>query len=119
MAEPTRTTRPRGIPAAFTLIELLIVIAIITILAGILFPVFASAREKARQTTCLSNERQVGLALLQYAQDYDERMPSGNITDRGRGWAGQSYPLVKSVAVFRCPDDATDGDKGDPNLLIS
>jgi len=59
----------------FTLIELLVVIAIIAILAAILFPVFAQAREKARQTTCLSNEKQIALAFLQYNQDYDEQFP--------------------------------------------
>src|ERR1700722_16915261 len=60
----------------FTLIELLVVIAIIAILAAILFPVFAAAREKARQTSCASNLKQIGLAILQYAQDYDELYPA-------------------------------------------
>ncbi|MDX1933502.1 MAG: DUF1559 domain-containing protein [Capsulimonadales bacterium] len=64
--------------SAFTLIELLVVIAIIAILAAILFPVFAQAREKARQTTCLSNEKQLGLAILGYVQDFDETYPVAN-----------------------------------------
>jgi len=59
----------------FTLIELLVVIAIIAILAAILFPVFAQARAKARQASCLSNSKQLGLALYLYAQDYDETLP--------------------------------------------
>ncbi|MDR3710900.1 MAG: DUF1559 domain-containing protein [Capsulimonadaceae bacterium] len=98
---------------AFTLIELLIVIAIIAILAAILFPVFAKAREKARQTTCLSNEKQLGLGLLQYVQDNDEYWPCGdgviNSGYAGSGWAGQVYPYVKSTAAFRCPDDQNEG----------
>ena len=64
----------------FTLIELLVVIAIIAILAAILFPVFAQAREKARQTSCLSNMKQVGLGLLMYTQDYDEQFPRADYT---------------------------------------
>ncbi|MDR3708152.1 MAG: DUF1559 domain-containing protein [Capsulimonadaceae bacterium] len=97
---------------AFTLIELLVVIAIIAILAAILFPVFATAREKARQSACSSNLKQLGIALLQYAQDYDEALPSGTGTDQkygqaGRGWAGPLYSYVKSSNVFECPDDQT------------
>ena len=96
----------------FTLIELLIVIAIIAILAAILFPVFATAREKARQTSCSSNEKQLGTAVLQYVQDYDEKFPCGlftvGVTPDGWGWANQLYPYVKSTAVFQCPDDPAD-----------
>jgi len=91
----------------FTLIELLVVIAIIAILAAILFPVFARVREKARTTSCLSNEKQLGLGLAQYTEDYDETMPlnlSGGYEDAG--WAARIYPYVKSVAVFECPDDS-------------
>src|SRR5438093_11195852 len=69
MAHPRKTWR------GFTLIELLVVIAIIAILAAILFPVFAHAREKARQTSCLSNLKQLSGAMLMYAGDYDERFP--------------------------------------------
>jgi prepilin-type N-terminal cleavage/methylation domain-containing protein/prepilin-type processing-associated H-X9-DG protein len=97
----------------FTLIELLVVIAIIASLAAILFPVFAKAREKARQASCESNERQVGLAILQYVQDFDEHFPTGeqftgnNGAGSGIGWAGTVQNYIKSTGVFKCPDDAT------------
>ena len=90
----------------FTLIELLVVIAIIAILAAILFPVFAKAREKARQTACLSDAKQMGLAFLQYNQDYDERNPSGT-QPSALGWAAQLYSYVKSTSLYQCPDDPT------------
>src|ERR1041384_7574575 len=70
----------------FTLIELLVVIAIIAILAAILFPVFAQAREKARQTSCLSNTKQIGTAFMMYIQDYDEGHPMGWGYVPGTGW---------------------------------
>ncbi|MCW3097337.1 MAG: prepilin-type N-terminal cleavage/methylation domain [Chthonomonadaceae bacterium] len=107
----------------FTLIELLIVISILTILAGLLFPVFAAARERARQTTCFSNERQIGAALLMYAQDYDEQLPSGTLGWPGNGWAGQIFPFVKSADIYKCPDDdkhpheSDDGGPIDPGAV--
>jgi prepilin-type N-terminal cleavage/methylation domain-containing protein/prepilin-type processing-associated H-X9-DG protein len=98
----------------FTLIELLVVIAIIAILAAILFPVFAKVREKARQTSCLSNENQLGLAFAQYTEDNDGNYPCGVLPNIlgpsdmfGVGWAGQIYPYVKSTGVYKCPDDNT------------
>ncbi len=93
----------------FTLIELLVVIAIIAILAAILFPVFARAREKARQTSCLSNEKQIDLALLMYAQDYDEMLPGTYIYEvpGDVNWlfsfGALAYPYVKNAQLFACP----------------
>ncbi len=99
----------------FTLIELLVVIAIIAILAAILFPVFAKAREKARQITCLSNEKQINLGMMQYVQDFDEAMPDSTVTtniyDSSQphySWAYVVYPYVKSKNVWVCPDDKAD-----------
>ena len=94
----------------FTLIELLVVIAIIAILAAILFPVFAKAREKARQSSCLSNMKQLGLGILQYAQDYDERLvrhcyqPSPAVPNYP--WPGAIMPYLKNTQILMCPSSA-------------
>jgi prepilin-type N-terminal cleavage/methylation domain-containing protein/prepilin-type processing-associated H-X9-DG protein len=94
----------------FTLIELLVVIAIIAILAAILFPVFAQAREKARAIACISNLNQIGLAVVQYQQDNDEKFPNGaDPYGRCSGWTHCVYPYVKSINVFQCPDDSAVG----------
>ena len=91
---------------AFTLIELLVVIAIIAILAAILFPVFAQARAKARQASCLSNLAQLGRAGMMYVQDYDEKFPglNGGI---GGDPVTTMQPYIKNWAVFYCPDRST------------
>ncbi|HVW01736.1 MAG TPA: DUF1559 domain-containing protein [Planctomycetaceae bacterium] len=100
-----------GRQSAFTLIELLVVIAIIAILAAILFPVFAKVREKARATACLSNEKQIGLAIMQYTQDFDEYYPAKGQVGNGyyRSWRQLIYPYVKSTGVFHCPSNSTNG----------
>jgi len=98
---------------AFTLIELLVVIAIIAILAAILFPVFAKAREKARQSSCSSNIKQLTLGFLQYNQDNDEKwdltgpipgMPRGTQVDNVCWWRFPIYPYVKNWQVYCCPN---------------
>src|SRR2546423_851760 len=124
----------------FTLIELLVVITIIAILAAILFPVFAQARESARQSSCLSNTKQLGLGIMQYVQDYDEKFPlwiwcdsvgganpvvSGPGTpdtpwgpwkNNHTGWDKTTQPYIKNVQVFKCPSNDTGVETGpDPN----
>jgi prepilin-type N-terminal cleavage/methylation domain-containing protein/prepilin-type processing-associated H-X9-DG protein len=95
----------------FTLIELLVVIAIIAILAAILFPVFAKVREKARQTTCLSNEKQLALACIEYVGDYDETWPVQPVQNAANNFGWQlSWPIevqsyLKDYNVFTCPSD--------------
>jgi prepilin-type N-terminal cleavage/methylation domain-containing protein/prepilin-type processing-associated H-X9-DG protein len=99
----------------FTLIELLVVIAIIAILAAILFPVFARAREKARQTACLSNVKQLSLAIQMYTQDYDEMLiPSrqGNVNG-ALIWPAYLTPYVKNTQVFICPSAAGQSQYGE------
>jgi prepilin-type N-terminal cleavage/methylation domain-containing protein/prepilin-type processing-associated H-X9-DG protein len=101
----------------FTLIELLVVIAIIAILAAILFPVFAQARAKARQSACLSNMKQIGSGLTMYAQDWDETLPLNDYVGNGLGplpgwrdpragdsWCSGIYPYVKSLQIYICPE---------------
>ena len=118
--------QPRACRKGFTLIELLVVIAIIALLAAILFPVFSRARENARKTSCLNNQKQVALGFLQYTQDYDEMLPGS--TDGGPGdgkvggWIfyqpfggapgafdvsrGSIFPYVKNRQIYICPSDS-------------
>ena len=109
----------------FTLIELLVVIAIIAILAAILFPVFAQARESARTTSCVSNEKQITLGILMYVQDYDETFPDfyydtpsnakqvdpngGGYLDGHFGWDEACQPYIKNKGLLFCPSASNPG----------
>ena len=116
---PSVNRRPAS--AAFTLIELLVVIAIIAILAAILFPVFARAREKAPQTSCLSNTRQMALAVSMFTEDHNELLPKAffnDVVDGSTGlpwytpWESAIYPYMKNVEILRCPSDPTNNMRG-------
>ena len=100
MSSHINCPQKRGKSSGFTLIELLVVIAIIAILASILFPVFAQAREKARGITCLSNQKQLGTAMMMYVQDNDETFPYNQFFDKKTNfqydWANSLYPYIKN-----------------------
>ena len=129
------------IQTGFTLIELLVVIAIIAILAAILFPVFAQARESARKSSCLSNQKQIGVGFMMYVQDNDERLPCvvdgpGGLNQPG-GWVyysrfpanttpksfdvtkGSLFPYVKNAQVYICPSDTQGAASGDSYAVNS
>src|SRR3954447_21683824 len=99
---------PRRYIPAFTLIEMLLVIAIIGLLAAILFPVFSRARESARKSSCQSNLKQLGMADLQYQQDYDELSVPGRIGGAGTqafAWTALIMPYLKNSQILVCPSD--------------
>ncbi len=106
-------TQPKPQKRGFTLIELLVVIAIIAILAAILFPVFQKVRENARRASCQSNLKQLGLAEIQYAQDFDEVYSGSYFYDLNTGhtdvtrrtyWPQLIFPYTKSAGIYICPD---------------
>lgn len=119
-------TRRRG----FTLIELLVVIAIIAILAAILFPVFAKAREAARKSSCASNMKQIGLAVMSYVQDYDEQYPydpaayttgtgaNGNTFANTNSWVYRVQPYVKNQNIFQCPSGIPSNSSNQPRTNL-
>jgi prepilin-type N-terminal cleavage/methylation domain-containing protein/prepilin-type processing-associated H-X9-DG protein len=102
--------------SGFTLIELLVVIAIIAILAAILFPVFARARENARRASCQSNLKQIGLGIMQYSQDYDEKYVLAYVGGAGGfpSWRQTIQPYVKSTQLFACPSNDVNTNFIDP-----
>src|SRR6185503_13635069 len=136
------TDRPHSrAGGGFTLVELLVVIAVIAILAALLFPVFAQARESARKANCLSNQRQLGAAIAMYTQDYDEQLPNAmngfpGVNQPG-GWVyytafpanetrrsfdakqGSIYSYVKNDQIFVCPSDSQGRASGDTYAVNS
>ena len=129
-SERNLVARRRRVAVGFTLIELLVVIAIIGVLAAILFPVFSRARENGRRASCLSNMKQIGLAITQYTQDYDERMVSvymyyGPGNTNLAWWQDMTQPYMKSYQLVICPSHhpptayAVNRPVGYPNPLLT
>ena len=92
-----------------------VLLAAVLVVAAVLFPVFATRHPAGRLQSCLSNEKQLGLALLQYAQDSDGQLP-GSTQGGGEGWGGQVFPYVRDVRAFQCGDDPTAGTASSPVL---
>ena len=114
------TPSTKNAKSAFTLIELLVVIAIIAILAAILFPVFARARENARRSSCQSNLKQIGLGIIQYVQDYDEKLPYAcDDNDGQRPWQVTTQPYLKSAQIFKCPSNTGSPSVTPPTDLVA
>lgn len=109
--------KPQHRRKAFTLIEILVVIAIIALLSAILFPVFSRARENARAKNCMSNEKQIALAILQYKEDYGRRFPINPNCAGCDGWTSNIGPQLASV--FHCPSETTDDNNLDYDYWLN
>ena len=114
------SNKPRRGRGGFTLIELLVVVGIIAVMAAILLPVFSGIRERGRRTQCLSNERQLGMEILQYAGDNSETLYSTPFTPiPGVGWAGSCLPYMKDPAVLACPSDSKNTENDPYEKVVS